>query len=477
MRDIRPAGKPKPPGGQMPPNVPSNLPSPKKQLYTKPEGAASRAKTRRPAFSGSKVPVAATPTPPEEYSEIPSPAKLSAGDEYRARHSTGKKHDKLAHRTSRQAHLGDKERKLIAILLVLVALVLGLAAFLFLPKASVTLTLQTAPLLLDQDLRLENVTMASAGIIPATAFIRDLTVQGSSPVQTREVVGTKASGVARIVNRTVDEQQIREQSRLVTEDGTLFYMQRHAIVPPNSALSVPIEAADAGEEGNIEPQRLDFAALDSSAQSIVYAEVDVALSGGSGEEVGVATANAIEQAKQDAGLSAREQVEQTIRAGLQSGFVLLEESWSSEISSFETTAQEGDRVEAIPFTANVRVSVFAFQEAALEQALQQALEDRLDENHMLFPEPISFTKTIKDINWEEETAIISVRVTHTTIPEFSLTTIQEKIAGRSAEEARGYLAGLPGVEGVTVDLAPFWAPRIPTIEQRILVDIVPDRQP
>lgn len=470
MRDIKPIGKPKPPNGSPPPN----LPNPKKELYSRPEDAApqpepeTKPQPKRPRFSGAKVPVAATQ--PEEYAPIPSPDKLSASEEYRAKHHTRSPHKK-------PARLGDKERKLIAVLFVLVVAVLGLAAFLFLPKANVVLTLQTAPLLLDQELTLKNVSAAEPGVIPADTFTRELTIQGSANVQGREVVGGKATGTARIVNRTVDEQSIKEQSRLVTPDGTLFYMQRHAIVPPEGAVSVPIEAAEAGEAGNIEPGRLDFAALDESAQSVVYAEVDTALTGGSGDEVGVVQESDIEQAKQEAGIRAREQVEQDIAAGLTKGMVLLDESWTSQLTSFTTSAKEGDHADTIQFTADVTVRVFSFEEAALQQALQQALESRLDKNHMLFPEPISFSKTVDDVDWDKKEARISVRVTHTTIPQFSLATLQEKLSGRSTEEAKSYLEGLPGVEAASVELSPFWAPRIPTIEQRIMVDLVPDREP
>lgn len=420
----------------------------------KPMGTLPKKLYSKPRFTGSEVPVAATPVVTEMDSPVVAKQPLKSS-----------------------VRLGDKERKLIAVLLVLVIAVLGLAAFLFLPKAKITLTLQTAPLLLDQELKLKNVKAAEPGVIPGQMYVRDVSVQGAAAVTSREVIGHKAAGTARIVNKTIDEQKIKEKSRLVTTDGTLFYMQTHAIVPPNGSVTIPIEAAQAGEGGNLKPQRLNFAALDKSAQSLVYAEVETAISGGSGEEVAVVKDDDLKQASQQAGSEARTQVEQEIRSQLDRGWILLDESWTGQLRQFDTEAKAGDKRDSIPYKAQVTVRVFAYEEMALQQALQQALASRLDENHMLFPEPISFTKSVKDINWDNEEATITVRATHTTIPSFSINTLREKLAGRGKAEAIAYLEGLPGVKSATIELGPFWATGIPRIEKRVSIDLVPDRQP
>ena len=96
---------------------------------------------------------------------------------------------------------------------------------------------------------------------------------------------------------------------------------------------------------------------------------------------------------------------------------------------------------------------------------------------MLFPGPSSFTKSVDSVDWESERATVDVRVTHTTIPEFSIDTLQEKLAGRSKEEAENYLRGLPGIQSASVEISPFWASRISQLEKRIIIDIQPDRQP
>src|SRR3989344_3061531 len=148
---------------------------------------------------------------------------------------------------------GAGERKILLGAFFLALVVGGLAAFIFLPNATIAMRLRTAPLLVE-----EEVVIGSEGAVAAgNAFFREVAVTGVVPVENREKVGTRAAGEAMIVNSSTQEQPLREQSRLQTPDGRIFHMVRHAIVPAGTRARVPIEAAAAGGGGNIGPQRLD----------------------------------------------------------------------------------------------------------------------------------------------------------------------------------------------------------------------------
>lgn len=520
MQDIKPGGNKQPSKPDGRPKEP--LPSPK-ELYKKDESGEKKpmtAKPQKPRFTGSKVPVSSVHVPrnmPHKQSVLPKspqtlpstqkpaqskkkistllPGKISQqlrpfhtpGDTQAVKHSQEARRPHVTHEVAHTSpvprqkkpptKLGSRERKLLSVLLGLVVLGLGLAAYILLPSATVTLVVRTAPLLLDQPLTFRNVKSAEPGVVPARTFEREVQVSGATPVASREVIGTKATGSAVIINDTVDEQQIKEQSRLVTDDGVLFYMQRHAIIPSKGAVTVPIEAADPGDQANIEPQELNFAALDESSQSLVYAEVREPITNGSGEEVAVVHEEDLTQAREASVAAARSEVEQEIRAELESGWMLLEESWAGELAELETDGDIDSRQDSISYNGRVTIRVFAFNGQTFEDNLQAALESRLDENYMLFPGPISFTKTVKQVDWDKEEADIEVRVTHTTIPEFSINTLQEKLAGRSKAEAENYLAGLPGIESASINISPFWAFSVPQLEKRIVIDIQPDRNP
>lgn len=482
MRDIRPSQPPRPkfepPEEEKKRELWSNVPKPKAR------------------FVGSKVPVANIhidpPLSPKPAKILPTPVKpavaATAGSAKPARPVSNPAPPKRplfaatpVKPKKARMKLAIRDRKVVAGLLAVVILVGLLGAYLFLPKADVTLVLRTAPLLLDEELTIQ--AQAEGGqTIPGTAFLRELAVEGSAPVQSREVVGAKAVGTVQIVNRTVEEQKIKELSRLVTEDGTLFYMQKHAIVPPAaggtpSRVSVSVEAAEAGPQGNIEPQKLNFAALDAASQSLVYAEATQALTGGSGEEISVVKEADLAAAQAAAQQQARVQAEGEIRGELPDGWVLLEESWTAEVTQFEPGVELESKSSEIPYTANLTVRVLGYEEAKLVEHLRSALESRLEDQFVLFPGPISFTSKVQEINWEEGKGTIVARVTHTTIPDISLDTLKAKLANRSETEARDYLEGLPGVQSATIDLAPFWVTAIPRIEKRIAIEVESERQP
>jgi len=375
-----------------------------------------------------------------------------------------------------KVQVGNRERYVILGIFGLVLVVVGMAAIIFLPAAEVELVLSTAPLLVEEDLLLK-ANSQQAGVIPGTAFFRELTVEGEAPVGSTEVIGSKAKGSAQIVNRSVDPQSIVEHSRLVTDDDQLFYMAQSVTIQPNSRATVVIEADEAGEAGNIEPQTLNFAALDKSAQSLVFAEVTQPLTGGSGETVHVAREDDLAQAKEAAAAKAREAVAPNIRDELPAGWVVLEESWATEEQSFETETKVGDRTPIIKYMARMKVRALGYEQATFDDRLEKALTDKLDEDFMLFPGSISYTTKIEEVDWEKAEAKLATRVTHTTIPKFSLDSLREKLAGRSDAEAKDYLEGLPGVRSANVDLSPFWVRSVPRIERRIQLRLEAEQQP
>ncbi len=459
MRDIRPA-TPKP-KGFIPPEFEQSTPEP-----------ATPVVPRR--LPGASVPVTNVHLPrgTHDRKRESAPALTPARPLFAPK--------EVFHTKEQTPHLGHKERKIALALLGLVLLAGGLAAYIFLPKASIKLVLATAPLLVDQPLTLQATTAGAADTIPGTAFMREIKVEGDSPVTSTEIIGAKTKGEVTIINRTLQEQPIKEKSRLVSSDGKLFYMLTPAFVPAaeTSALSsakVTVEAAEAGTAYNLGKQRLNFVALDTSSQSVVYAEIISPLTGGKGDAVPVVKDEDIDRAQQTAAQSARSQAEQDIRTQLPNGWTILDESWLESATDFATDKKVGERVGSLHYSAREIVRVMAYEQKSLEARLKTALEEKLDKDYMLFPGAISYTKSVTKIDWDAAQGMIAVRVTHTTIPRISLDSLRDKLSGLDANQAKTYLAGLPGVKSATVDMWPFWASAIPRIQNRVEISLQSDR--
>lgn len=377
-------------------------------------------------------------------------------------------------RTTR-VRLGKNERAITLSFIALALVVTLIAAVLFLPTANISMQLKTAPLLLNEEIVIGTNNNDSA--VPGTAFLREIKIAGTHKVANSENIGVKSTGVVNIINRTGETQKIKENSRLVTSQGSLFYMKKHAIVPPNSSVPVDIEAAEPGSAGNIEPQKLYFAALDETAKNILFAENTRPFTGGKSDLISIVADSDFDLAKQSAVASSLSQAEKEIRADLPGNWIILEESWRSDISDFQPSAKAGEKIPEFSYTARASVKVIGYDKTILEEKLRQSLETKLDPNYMLFPGPISYTQNVKNVNWDDASAELSLRITHTTIPSLSLDTLKEKMTGRSINEAKEYLEGLPAIKTASIELWPFWINTIPRIEKRISIDLLPEKTP
>lgn len=461
MRDIRPA-KPK----KKPISVPEMSPEDSGGIngFTKRE-----VKPRRAKFTGKPVALNRLDVGEKDTDVVPK--------------SFTRRTNAPAKRTrSAVVRLGQRERMLVGVLIVLAVATSLLGMIIFLPRADIKMNLKTAPLLVEEKLKIQS-GKAVESEIPGQVVVRDVSVTGSSDVNGTEVIGTKAKGRVRLINKTFSEQQIKGKSRLITSDERLYYIgEKGAIIPPAEGASlgyatVEIEAAEAGSEYNLEKQRLDFAGLDESSQSLVYAEVVDDIDSGSGDTVKVVREQDIESAKKEAAKLARQELEADAQERMKDGWSLLEESWTFDMAEFITSQEVGQREEEIHFTARGNVYVMGYEAQALETLLQKSLETRLEDDYMLFPGPISFTKKIENSDWQNGRIELGVRVTHSTIPKLSIDSLKQKLANRSVTNAQEYVKGISGVRSVDIELWPFWVRSIPRIEKRINLDLQPDKQP
>ena len=372
--------------------------------------------------------------------------------------------------------VGKSERKVMMGLMGLLIIAALIAAMIFLPTVIIEIRLRTAPLLVDDKVLVGSIESGNETVVPGTSFFREISIGGSQKVEHTEVVGSKSKGEVVIVNKTLSEQKIKERSRLITDEGILFYMDKYAIVPPDSRVRVTVEAAEEGSEGNIESQRLEFAALDDASKKIVYAEVAGEFSGGSGETISIVGAEDIKKAKEEAMKNARDQAQEQIRQELPEGWALLEESWDMAMDEFITDQNEGDKIPVIDYQSRIIARVMGYERAVFEEKMRAKLESKMSDDYMLFPGPISFTQSVEEVNWEDAETTVVIRVTHSTIPKIALDSLKEKLAGRTSDEAREYLEGLPGVRSASMKLWPFWVRSIPKIEKRIEINLESEKR-
>src|SRR5581483_5844016 len=325
MRDIRPV-----------PNSKSQNPPPRRPIDMP---------ARRIHVPGENVPVTTVhvPKPSQPAAHVAASPATADKRPLFFRRKLGEQSATPKPSAGKLSRVGYKERKVLFAFFGLAVLMAALAAYIFLPYADIKLVLHAAPLLVDQKLTIRAQNTDADDVIPGTAFFREVQVDGQAPVVNTQVIGAKASGSVTLINHTSQEQKIKENSRLVTSDGVLFYMQKPAFVPANGSITVAVDAAESGPSGNIQPQKLYFAALPDSARAVLYGDVTKAFTGGSGDTIHVVAQSDLDNAKKAAGQDARGKAEGEIRAELPKGWKILEASWTSEVQSFDTSVKVDDK--------------------------------------------------------------------------------------------------------------------------------------
>lgn len=440
MRDIRPHRNT---GGSQPPPEPPQAHRP------------------QPRLRGQSVPVTAIHVPTAKVPQRTHEMESSPG-------------------SARHARLGGREKIIALVFLGLVILAAGLAAFVFLPTANVSLVLRTSPLLVEEELTIQEDGAPNSTSIDGRFFSEEIAISETYHVSGRKTVGEKATGTVDLINKSFDTQSLKEHSRLANADGKIFYITRGVTLPAAQATApvrvpVAVEAAEAGDEYNGVTGRLDFVALDEAARTFIFAEVSVAPAGGSGEQVAVVTADDISAAREAAAASAQTILAETVQAKIPSHWKLLGDGAHNKVLTFTANGAEGDELQTLDYTAQIQSRVIAYDESAVVEKIQSSLQAHVAAENILFPGPVSYDIVTPAIEDGATEVTIKVRTTHKTVPRVSIPSIRETLAGKSVEDAHAYVGGIPGVRSATIELTPRWLQSIPRIERRITVELLPEQ--
>ncbi len=371
------------------------------------------------------------------------------------------------------------------VLLLLVGVTVA-AAVVIAPSATVTIApaRQTVavevPLTADfnvADLDVEN------ALVPATRL--SVTVEETSTIPTTgalQLADIPATGTVVFVNQTGSPVTIPAGTTLSTSAGTpiLFRTLAEGDVPAGvgQQLEVPIEAlqGSAGEAGNVDSGLINTIIGDLAARLTVRNINPTA--GGTSRSVG-----AVSQADQDLLLA-------TVRQQLQSRayetmlpqldpaqFLILETIRISEERSDWMTfsANVGDVTDTLTLTMRAVVEATAVNEQFGQQVVYARLSLQIPRGREIRPETIAYTRGPVQQVFQDGRVSFSMAGNGLVASQVSSGQLQERLAGRSLDEAMAYLlSSLDLSEGSLPEIAvtPEWFGRMPFLPVRIHLRVV-----
>lgn len=307
------------------------------------------------------------------------------------------------------------------------------------------------------------------GRVLSTTLGRSETIQAEGN-QTETKVG-KAGGVVQLRNTSNQSQVLVKTTRLLSESGILFRLQKDVTVPAGGSVEAPILADEEGAEGDVGPGRFTIPGLSVSRQAEVYAVSDVSMQGGlttnavlSQDQIDAAIKRVEATLTEEAKIALRNEVQ-----GLFSG-----ESFRTEVVSTRTSAEAGDHVASFDVTLNVRVIGVFFDQDAVSRLAEAELASSLGEGRtFLSPSTDSLQMTVEKVNDEEGQANIRVYLDGKAITSSASRLLDPaRFVGLTSDEVSELLISDGVAKEVEVRLSPPWVRSVPRLKDhvKILID-------
>jgi uncharacterized SAM-binding protein YcdF (DUF218 family) len=413
---------------------------------------------------------------------------------------------RVAHKTPQ----ASRSTILLVAILILILLLVALLGY-FVPSASVTVTV-TARDFSASNLKLLATTAKTTvqggsrtGTVAAIQLAQTFPTSGQALMGTGTATGTvpigtaKATGNLTFTNNGNKYLTIPTGTVVQTASGIQFVTTAQATAnttnsPVGNTVSIPIEAQQSGEVGNVPPQSITVIPTSSLNTIAQFNNVDVntikisvtnpdATSGGGAGTATVVTQNDLTR------------VENTLRAQLQGAV----DSWIKQqvhdgdiagTPTVTTRVVDAPPVNQMEQSGTFKMGLFldvkllVVRSLALQQAAQALLDSKLQATPAYrgqyevvvtaqYPIQLSQVKKTSDT----PTALtLTFNATGKIIPRLSVNQIRSLISTRSKSDAVSILQGLPGVQKVSIQLSPAFMPWLPW-GQRIQVTFVPGTPP
>lgn len=369
---------------------------------------------------------------------------------------------------------------LIAIIVLVVIPYLALAV---LPKADIKLVMQKESwefknaVVVDKSIAVIDNTSSR---IPGQVFIQKSNVSSKFPATGKKNIERKATGVITIYNAyNSSPQSLVANTRFTTPDNKVFRLVAAVTIPGAriedgkvvpAGVSADVVADKPGDSYNIGPvAKLTIPGFSGSPKyEGFYAESKAAFTGGFIGEAKVATDADIKSAKTKAATDLETSLRTLLTAQMPTDFTVLEGATVFVLSK-QTVTPEAGADGQFTILSEGQVSLVAFR----EKDLFDFLRGRVKEAKGATFEVISESKEYGPARVDLVAGRMSFAVTYTASLRRSLDQVgfMSQIVGRSEEELKTIIAGVPGIAGGSASLWPFYVRTVTKDTSKVEVSV------
>lgn len=352
-----------------------------------------------------------------------------------------------------------KARKIIFVPPLIVGFfVFLLLLYVFLLRATVTLTLDPKIVEKDQDVLFSTVSKTDAAKQTVNVEFVSVSLDGTAtvPATGKKEIGDKAKGTLTILSSLTKEQTFAQGTVITSANGLAFTLDKDIKVASSSGLSdlksakAEVVAKDIGKEYNL-PSGAKFT-VGSFEKSEVEAKNETAFSGGTKKEVTVVSKDDVSKVTEEIVKNLEGKAKDEIVQKVSSEKSVLPIFLSTTLTKKEFSKDVNDEASSLTLKATVLYQGISYKKEDLRFISSELLQNSL-KDMVIAQEGIAYdVKTLKQKSDKEVLATLKIKAS--LLPKLNNEEIAKQIKGKTFEEAETMLMKLPQAADVRISLNP-----------------------
>jgi hypothetical protein len=297
-----------------------------------------------------------------------------------------------------------------------------------------------------------------------------------------KIVETKAAGIIRVYNNYSESPQVLViTTRFLSSDGKLFRTTKKVSVPgaeykngklsPNYA-EVTVEAAEAGEEYNIEPTTFSIPGFaGTSKYTGFYGKSLNKMIGGSRKAVKFVSKDDIIKSKENLKKTAFEESLRDLQKEIPEGYEIIQGSLEQEISKDLSTISEGLEADSFNLKFKVKSKALVVSKEELDNLGKKLAAERLLQNKEIVPSSLVVNYGISDFDFNKEKIEINLEIKGETYGKIDTDALFDNIKSQKIGSLEQILNEKNNFAVISIEKTPFWLSRVPLDQKKINISV------
>lgn len=395
---------------------------------------------------------------------------------------------------SQHVAMGGKTKKIfIGFLLLCFVAFAGVAAFLFLPKATITVTTFLQKKKIDADIigktdvaniDTENLTIP-VRILESqqnVTFGYEATGQGDGP-------GEKAKGNITIYNNfSTSSQQLIATTRFESSDGKIFRLTKNVVVPGQTvvngetkpgAIEAEVIADGTGEQFNIEPTNFTIPGFKDSPKYEKFSATSTkVMAGGSstggGEITKTISQKDIDLAKKDVEAKLKAKIKGDLESQLKNDEVLLDEAMKYALGQLTAFGKAGDKKSSFDCSANATASAIVFLKKDVEKIVEAKYKKSAENFIPIQSLRLDYAGVTPD--FDKKTLSMRLHSELTLDNPLVADDFKKELLGKNESQIEQLIQKYPTIKNLSFEFQPSFLSRVPQYEQRVEVVVESEKE-